>query len=87
MFRLLENLTDGTFRFPHPLGDHFGAFDADEVGLSFVGNGFCEEGFSSSGCAEQDDSSGRLDAEVFEEFWLGKRPFNCLLYTSDAADD
>ena len=45
-------------RIPHPLGDEFRAFDADEIRLSFVGDGLGQQGLSGTWRPEQNDASG-----------------------------
>ena len=79
MLGFLENLTNGSLRFANPLGDKFGPFDADEVGLCFVGDGLGQQRLSSTGGTEQHNASGGLDAKVLKQFGLGQRSFNRFL--------
>ena len=79
MLGFLENLTNGSLGFTNPLGDEFGPFDADEIGLCFVGDGLGQQRLSGTGGAEQHDASWGLDTKVFEQLGLGQRPFNRFL--------
>lgn len=44
----VEDVADVGFGFAEPHGQEFGAFDADEIGLAFVGDCAREEGFSTA---------------------------------------
>ena len=79
MFGFLENLTNGSLGFSNPFRNQFWALNADEVGLRLVGDGFRKKRFTGTGRTEQDDTSGRFDTEVFEQFWFGEWPFNRFL--------
>ena len=73
---LLENLTDCSFGFSDPLRNQFRSFDADEICLGLVSDGFSKERLSSSRCPEEHNSSRWFDAKVLKEFRFGKRPFH-----------
>ena len=79
MLGLLENLSNATFRFTDPLGNHFRALDGDEVRLRFVGDGLSEERLTSTRRPEQNNTSWRFDVEVLENLRLCERPLDRFL--------
>lgn len=57
-----------TFSKPHC--QQFGSFDADEVGLTFIGNCLGKKGFSTSRWSIKENTFRRRHAKVLELLWM-----------------
>ena len=73
---LLKRFAKITLRFTSHFGHDFGTVDEEEERAGFVGHSAGHKGFSGTGGTVHENTTGRLDADSFEELWMTEGQFN-----------